>query len=188
MADKSSDIQHLFEHLGLDPQDYREVRAKKEEQGEHVDRWSLLSEISSKSQKTAEIPEEKRQAAADLGASKRASRIAQIQADSGRAADDAATAKPAATMPAAEADTALEPPADTADSPVPETARSQKSEAVAKPSPKLETQGADQKVNGTGDVPEPEAPEERGSLGKNLRNILSPVSYTHLTLPTKRIV
>lgn len=172
MADKSSDIQHLFEHLGLDPQDYREVRAKKEEQGEHVDRWSLLTEISGNAQKTADIPEDKRRAASDLGASKRAARIAQIQTDAGR---DAEGARNAATVAAAQTQVSesagpsapQHPPEDTdVASPAAETTAQPKLEVRSKaknPDPVAKAAAADTK-------PESE-PEQRG-LGKNLRSIL----------------
>ena len=41
MADKNDDIKHLFEHLGLDPTDYQEIKGPTKVV-ESARRWSLL--------------------------------------------------------------------------------------------------------------------------------------------------
>lgn len=78
MADKNDDIKHLFEHLGLDPTDYQEIKGPTKVV-ESARRWSLLGEVSEHPPRAAEIPEERRQVVAQLSAANRAQRIATIR-------------------------------------------------------------------------------------------------------------
>ena len=80
MADKNDDIKHLFEHLGLDPTDYQEIKGPTKVV-ESARRWSLLGEVSEHPPRAAEIPEERRQVVAQLSAANRAQRIATIRND-----------------------------------------------------------------------------------------------------------
>ena len=78
MADKNDDIKHLFEHLGLDPTDYQEIKGPTKVV-ESARRWSLLGEVSEHPPRAAEIPEERRHVVAQLSAANRAQRIASIR-------------------------------------------------------------------------------------------------------------
>lgn len=116
MADKNDDIKHLFEHLGLDPTDYHELKGPTKVV-ESARRWSLLGEVSEHPPRAAEIPEQRRQIVAQLSAANRAQRIASIRSDdaSGRAgaesdrSDSAESTAPRQERPAAESTGRLPP-------------------------------------------------------------------------------
>lgn len=78
MADKNDDIKHLFEHLGLDPGAYQEIKGPSKV-SDSAKRWTLLSDVSGKSPQAAEIPESRRQVVAEIGAAHRAQRIAALR-------------------------------------------------------------------------------------------------------------
>ena len=74
MAERNDDIKSLFEHLGLDPSEYREVRARKRPSSD-AGRWSLIDELARSEIEPAQIPPERRAHAQGLSDSQRAERL-----------------------------------------------------------------------------------------------------------------
>lgn len=78
MSERDDDIKSLFEHLGLDPADYREVRPRSRTSAERG-RWSLLDELASGDVEPARIPEPRRAAAQELLERQRSGRVEQLR-------------------------------------------------------------------------------------------------------------
>ena len=81
MAERNDDIKSLFEHLGLDPTEYREVRTRKRP-GEEASRWSLIDELTTGDIEPAEISDERRAHVLDLTNSQRVQRLRELRSAS----------------------------------------------------------------------------------------------------------